>query len=125
MPDRDPLLRALLASELNHDYLSAYPNVVGTGVGHREQRGKKTGEITVQVFVSHKYPLTALPFWAQLPPQVQSDERSPSVDVDVIDVGFVHGFQDTTRYRPVPGGCSIGHQSLTDAGTLGGWAGDN
>ena len=32
--------------------------------------------------------------------------------------------QDTTRYRPVPGGCSIGPEATVSAGTLGGWACD-
>jgi hypothetical protein len=46
------------------------------------------------------------------------------VPVDVIEVGFVYAAVDPTRYRPVPGGCSIGHESVIDAGTLGGWACD-
>jgi hypothetical protein len=46
------------------------------------------------------------------------------VAVDVIEVGFVYAAQDVTRYRPVPGGCSIGHQNRVDASTLGAWAGD-
>jgi hypothetical protein len=85
----------------------------------------ETDDVAVHVFVSRKYPASALPYWAHLPEVVAADEPGHAVGIDVIDVGFVYGFQDTTRYRPVPGGCSIGHQSLNDAGTLGGWAGDN
>ena len=55
---------------------------------------------------------------------MRSISAKSACDVDVIDVGFVFAAQDTTRYRPVPGGCSIGHQDRVDASTLGGWACD-
>ena len=125
MAVQDSVDRASIAKDLNYDLLSSFPNVVGAGVGYRIRRGKKSDDVAVQVFVSRKYPASSLPYWAQLPQAVAADDPRRAVGVDVIEVGFVHGFQDTTRYRPVQAGCSIGHQSLVDAGTLGGWAGDN
>lgn len=123
MPVSERVLRTLAAQELHLDRLLALPNVVGVGTGYRERGGKQTSEVVVQTFVQRKYPDDQLPPWARVPPDV-TDEEGARVRTDVIDVGFVYAAQDTTRYRPVPGGCSIGHQNLMDASTLGGWACD-
>jgi hypothetical protein len=119
----DPLQRALRAQELYASRLLALPNVLGVGTGYRQQQGTYGDEICVQLFVQRKYPVGELPDWAVAPREVLDSEGVP-VHIDVIEVGFVFAAQDTTRYRPVPGGCSIGHQSVVDASTLGGWACD-
>jgi hypothetical protein len=111
------------AQELNASRLMAFPNVVGIGTGYRQRRGKYGTGLAVQVFVQRKYPLAELPDWAIVPREVGGVDGQ-GVPVDVVEVGFVYAAQDTTRYRPVPGGCSIGHQNRVDASTLGGWAGD-
>ena len=96
--------------------------MVGTGTGYRQVRGRFGNEVCVQVFVQGKLDPSELPEWAVVPREVHLGEER--MRVDVIDVGFVFAAQDTTRYRPVPGGCSIGHQDRVDASTLGGWACD-
>jgi hypothetical protein len=119
----DETAAVLRAQELNADRLLSLPNVIGVGTGYRQRRGKYGTSLSVQAFVSRKYPLNELPDWAIVPRTVAGIEGK-DVAVDVIEVGFVYAAQDVTRYRPVPGGCSIGHQNLVDASTLGAWAGD-
>ena len=122
MANPDRVARVTAAQELHTERLLKFPNVVGTGTGYRQLRGRFGTEVCVQVFVQGKLDAAELPDWAVVPREVHlGDER---VRVDVIDVGFVYAAQDTTRYRPVPGGCSIGHQDRVDASTLGGWACD-
>lgn len=113
----------LRAQELNSERLRSLPNVVGTGTGYRQRNGEITDEVVLQVFVQRKYPDDHLPDWAMVPREVAGLQGGP-VPVDVIEVGFVYAAIDPTRYRPVPGGCSIGHESSIDASTLGGWACD-
>lgn len=125
MVERDNIVRVMRAQELNSARLMALPNVVGTGTGFCQRRGKFTTELVLQVFVQRKYPRQQLPDWAVVPTEVAAVDDGPPVRVDVIEVGFVYAAQDTTRYRPVPGGCSIGHEANVDAGTLGGWACDS
>lgn len=117
-------IRAILrAQELNTERLLPLPNVVGTGTGFRQEKGEFTDEVVVQTFVQQKYPVDHLPDWAIVPREV-AGLKGERVPVDVIEVGFVYAAIDPNRYRPVPGGCSIGHQNTVDASTLGGWACD-
>ena len=122
MPSQDRVARVSAAQELHAERLLKFPNVVGTGTGYRQVRGRFGNEVCVQVFVQGKLDSSELPEWAVVPREVHLGEER--MRVDVIDVGFVFAAQDTTRYRPVPGGCSIGHQDRVDASTLGGWACD-
>jgi hypothetical protein len=123
MASQDLIIQIARTQELNAPNLMALPNVVGTGTGYRQRKGRFTKAPAVQVFVQRKYPRNQLPDWALLPEEVTAADGS-AVPVDVIEGGFVYAAQDTTRYRPVPGGCSIGHQANVDASTLGGWACD-
>ena len=89
------------------------PNVVGVGVGYQLKQGDPTGEYAIVVLVSRKLPLPALAPEAVLPHSVQG------VNVDVIEVGEIRALQARTdKWRPAPGGVSIGHYKIT-AGTLG------
>jgi hypothetical protein len=95
------------------DQIMSKPNVVGVGVGYEISGGVPTGQIGVVVLVRRKLPLAALPPEAVLP------QRVNSVPVDVIEVGEIRAQQGRTdRWRPAPGGVSIGHFKIT-AGTLG------
>jgi hypothetical protein len=123
MTTHEEIRGILRAQELNTERLLSLPNVVGTGTGYRQQKGEFTDEVVVQTFVQQKYPVDHLPDWAIVPREVTGPEGEP-IPIDVIEVGFVYAAVDPTRYRPVPGGCSIGHQNSVDASTLGGWACD-
>jgi hypothetical protein len=101
------------AKEAYKAEILAMPNVVGVGVGEKESAGRKTGEICVVVLVREKLPEAGLPAEALLPSQVGN------IPTDVIPVGELRALQARTdRWRPAPGGVSIGHYKIT-AGTLG------
>lgn len=91
----------------------ARPNVVGVGVGYRMYRGQHTSEMSVVVLVSQKIPKAGLDPQALVPTEVQG------VRTDVIQVGVLRAQQaPTDRWRPAPGGVSLGHYKVT-AGTFG------
>ncbi len=119
------ILETQRVQDLNAERLYELPNVIGLGTGFPQTGGefKTTRGPVVQVFVQRKYPDAELPDWARIPRELPGIDRA-RISVDVVEVGFVYAAQDTTRYRPVPGGCSIGHQNAVDASTLGGWACD-
>src|SRR5687768_4037400 len=121
-PNRETLVR--YAQELNQESLFGYPNVIGVGAGFRERDGKLTSEVVVQVFVDRKIPRPQLSALHVIPERVPGFEGA-TVRTDVIETTVPEAQQDTTRYRPVPGGCSIGPEASVSAGTLGGWACDN
>jgi hypothetical protein len=99
--------------EASKNNLLTMQNVVGVGVGFQKKAGEKTGEYAIVVMVSRKLPLPALAPNAILPKNVDG------VIVDVIEVGQLRALQARTdRWRPAPGGISIGHYKIT-AGTFG------
>jgi len=110
MPEVEDALRA--KEEHARDLLTRR-NVVGVGVGEKTSRGRKTGEVSVVVLVRQKLPVQELPPQAVVPKQVDG------VQTDVLAVGTIRAQQlRTDRWRPAPGGVSIGHYRIT-AGTLG------
>lgn len=89
------------------------PNVVGVGVGYRVAGNRVTDELGVVVLVRNKIPLAGLTAEAVVPKELDG------VRTDVIEVGELRPLQaPTERWRPAPGGVSIGHYKIT-AGTLG------
>ena len=118
---RETLVRH--AQELNQDALLGYPNVIGVATGFRERDGKVTEEIVVQVFVSRKVADAQLNPADVVPKRVSGWRSGPQTDV--IETTVPEAQQDTTRYRPVEAGSSIGPEASVSAGTLGGWACDN
>lgn len=93
--------------------LLAKANVVGVGVGEKVSHGKSTGELSVVILVRQKVPLVGLEPQAVVPREVDG------IRTDVLEVGDVRAQQARTdRWRPAPGGVSIGHYKIT-AGTFG------
>jgi hypothetical protein len=111
------------AQETNQAQLLALTNVVGVGTGLRLRNGEFLDEICVQVFVERKLAPEALDAWQMVPVRVPGYEGA-NIRTDVVEAPVPEAFQDTTRYRPVPGGSSIGPEATVSAGTLGGWACD-
>ena len=100
--------------EASKDNLLSMQNVVGVGVGYQVKDGTQTGDYAIVVMVSRKLPIPGLAPEAVLPKNVDG------VLIDVIEVGELRALQARTdRWRPAPGGVSIGHYKIT-AGTLGG-----
>jgi hypothetical protein len=89
------------------------PNVVGVGIGYKETSKKKSEDICITVLVRRKLPVDALQPKDLVPGELEG------VLTDVIEVGELRTHQSRTeRWRPIPGGVSIGHYLIT-AGTLG------
>ena len=93
--------------------LHARENVVATGVGYKVKAGERTEDLSIVCSVTRKLPTT----------QLASDEMVPEtiggIPTDVVQSGRIRALQSrTAKYRPAPGGVSIGHRDIT-AGTLG------
>lgn len=104
---------ARLAKESHKDRLLARENVVGVGLGEKKIDGARTGTVSVVALVRKKLPRAGL----------SPDEVIPSmvdgVPTDVVEVGDLKAFAARTeRWRPAPGGVSLGHYRIT-AGTFG------
>jgi hypothetical protein len=88
-------------------------NVVACGVGYKVTGGQLTDEPSVVVSVSKKLPAAQLTASDMVPQSVGE------VKTDVVETGLIRALQSTTdKWRPAPGGVSIGHIDIT-AGTLG------
>lgn len=97
----------------NTEALLAKPNVVGVGIGYKVKNGLATDELCIVAMVRRKVPITGLTSEALVP------ESIAGVSTDVWEVGVIRALQSRTdRWRPAPGGVSIGHYQIT-AGTLG------
>lgn len=93
--------------------LLARDNVVATGIGFKITKEKKTSELSIVCSVTEKLPESQLSKKALIPKTVDH------VPTDVIETGPIRAFPARTdRWRPAPGGVSIGHRDIT-AGTLG------
>jgi hypothetical protein len=97
----------------HEEVILAKPNVIGVGTGYKEVMGERTGELCVVAMVRRKLPRAALPQEALVPAIVDG------VRTDVQEVGEIKALQARTdRWRPAPGGVSLGHFRIT-AGTFG------
>ncbi len=95
------------------DYLLKKRNVVACGVGYKVTQEGPTDEPAVVVGVTKKMPVAQLAEADLVPKTINA------VKTDVVEVGVLRAFQSPTdRWRPAPGGVSIGHTAVT-AGTLG------
>lgn len=102
-----------------HSELFGKPNVVATGIGYKVTAGKQTEEMSIICSVETKKKKEALTGREMIPPTIQG------VPTDVNPTGLIRALQDPTgRFRPAPGGVSIGHYLIT-AGTLGCWVKKN
>ncbi|BAS29418.1 chymotrypsin family serine protease [Limnochorda pilosa] len=97
----------------NRRHILQRPNVVGCGLGWKNQRGGSTGTRALCIYVEQKLPPEELSPRAMVPGRVET------ALTDVIEVGRVRALSlRTRRVRPAPGGVSIGHYHVS-AGTLG------
>ena len=88
-------------------------NVNGVAVGHKIVAGKDTGELCVTILVTKKVAQSQLLNKDLIPKTIDG------ITTDVKEVGKIVAFKARTdRWRPAPGGVSIGHYLIT-AGTLG------
>lgn len=98
--------------ERQKGHLLSKANVVGVGVGYKFRRGRRTESVCVVALVRVKRPRDQLAERDLVPGRLEG------VATDVVEVGELRPLQSPTdRWRPAPGGVSIGHPSIT-AGTL-------
>jgi hypothetical protein len=89
------------------------PNVVGLGTGYKVRGKVRTDILGVVVLVRQKVPRVGLEPSELVPSELDG------VETDVVQVGDLRSLQSPTdRWRPAPGGVSLGHYKIT-AGTLG------
>ncbi|NLM97856.1 MAG: hypothetical protein GX175_09675, partial [Halanaerobiaceae bacterium] len=97
-------------------------HVVGVGYGKKIKGNKKTDEDSIIVLVDKKLPISELEEKDIVP------EKLEHLKTDVQEVGKLELLKTPLprkqRYRPAPGGVSIGHYKIT-AGTLGAIVKDN
>lgn len=104
--------------EASKEAILSKPNVIGVGVGYRVVRGRTTDELCVVTLVRQKLPEAGLDPEALVPREIDG------VTTDVVQVGDIWALQARTdRWRPAPGGVSLGHYQVT-AGTFGGVVSD-
>jgi hypothetical protein len=90
-------------------------NVVATGIGYKETGGTKTERLCIVCSVKEKVPAARLSAQEMIPSAVDGTAT------DVVQTGIIRALQvPTDRFRPAPGGVSVGHVGIT-AGTLGCW----
>jgi hypothetical protein len=115
--------------------LLSHEDIHGIGIGYKETKGKKTGELALVVHVYKKLPRNKLKKSRIIPSRLTFYSRREGAEVTVpIDVReaippvpeIECGKCDEdleARVRPVPGGYSIGVPGV-GGGTLGGWVWD-
>jgi hypothetical protein len=107
------LAPVIAAKRQNVGHLLSRRNVVACGVGFKVTEYGITDEPAVMVSVTRKVPESLLSS-TDIVPKKLGDVRT-----DVVETGVIRALQShTTRWRPAPGGSSIGHIDVT-AGTLG------
>ena len=90
-------------------------HVVATGIGYKQTGVTKTDTLCIVCSVTEKVPASQLSGQDLVPAVV---DGTPT---DVVQTGVIRALQaPTDRFRPAPGGVSVGHVAIT-AGTLGCW----
>ncbi|MBD3223732.1 MAG: hypothetical protein GF313_03335 [Caldithrix sp.] len=93
--------------------LLAKRNVVATGIGYKITNGKTTDELSIICSVDRKKSKQQLSATDLVPDHIDN------IPTDVFPTGPIYALQARTdKWRPAPGGVSIGHINIT-AGTLG------
>lgn len=88
-------------------------NVMATGIGYKRVDNRTTDKLSIICSVAIKTSMDKLDAEDLIPEEIQS------VPTDVNPTGMFRTFQEPTgRFRPAPGGVSIGHYNIS-AGTLG------
>ncbi len=97
----------------NRSELLGRSNVVAIGIGYKITKGAKTSTLSIVCSVVKKLPASSLSARHMVPATVNN------IPTDVVETGPIRALQShTAKYRPAPGGVSIGHRDIT-AGTLG------
>lgn len=102
-----------IAFAADEDGPAGQSNIVGIGIGEKYVDGLPTNQLAVKVFVKEKLSESDISSEALVP------QTLGGVVTDVDATGEIRANMFTARYRPAPGGVSIGHCPTIHAGTLG------
>ncbi|OGX61152.1 MAG: hypothetical protein A2471_03795 [Omnitrophica WOR_2 bacterium RIFOXYC2_FULL_45_15] len=100
------------ALKLNEDELLSKANVVGVGIGEKIRGGFSQGRLCLKIYVEKKLIAKKLTKAEFIPQEISR------IETDVEEAGKIIAQSNTGRFRPAPGGVSLGHYQIT-AGTLG------
>ena len=100
------------ALKLNEDELLSKVNVVGVGIGEKIRGGFSQGRLCLKIYVEKKLIAKKLTKAEFIPQEISR------IETDVEEAGKIIAQSNTGRFRPAPGGVSLGHYQIT-AGTLG------
>ena len=100
------------ALKLNEDELLSKVNVVGVGIGEKIRGGFSQGRLCLKIYVEKKLIAKKLTKAEFIPQEISR------IETDVEEAGKIIAQANTGRFRPAPGGVSLGHYQIT-AGTLG------
>ncbi|MDX1405305.1 MAG: hypothetical protein R3192_12240 [Woeseiaceae bacterium] len=93
--------------------LHACANVVASGIGYKITNDVTTSDLSIVCSVTSKIEAARLDSRDVVPKEIDG------IPTDVVETGRIRALQShTAKYRPAPGGVSIGHRDIT-AGTLG------
>ena len=118
--NEDSIKRAI---KVHQDLFLRDSNVIGMGIGLKTIKGKATSQLCMKVYVEKKIPEKNLtPSNIKIPKTLKlpTTEKYPQEEIstDVEEIGKVALLSYNGRYRPAPGGVSIGHFNVS-GGTLG------
>ena len=95
--------------------LLGHANVIATGIGYKVTAGEKTDKLSIVCSVISKKNSNELGSGDMIPQLVEG------IPTDVVETGEIVAQVDPKgKFRPAPGGVSLGHVDIT-AGTLGCW----
>jgi len=100
------------ALKLNEDELLSKANVVGVGIGEKIRGGFSQNRLCLKIYVEKKLIAKKLTKAEFIPQEISR------IETDVEEAGKIIAQANTGRFRPAPGGVSLGHYQIT-AGTLG------
>lgn len=106
----------ICVKERHQPQLLQKENVVGVGVGYKKVKGERTDTVGIVLFVEEKVPQKALKKEDIIPEEIEGVPTD--VQVGVFKALSSQGKRRTEKWRPAPGGVSIGHYKGS-SGTLG------
>jgi len=101
-----------------HEELFAKKNIVATGIGYKIKKGRKTSTLAIICSVEKKVSLSELKTSDKIPSKFHGKPTDVVETGKIVALEETNGNDRTARWRPAPGGVSIGHPLIT-AGTLG------
>jgi hypothetical protein len=106
---REKMFENIKSIKKRHEgFLFAKKGVVACGIGYKTVGGQTTTEPCIVVSVEEKKPLSKLSVVDVIPKTIGG------VPTDVLETGIIRALEYSGKYRPAPGGVSIGHHCFDE-----------